>query len=182
METSNQALAKALVNLRKTLKNPKKSSKGYNWNYASLTEIHESINEPLIENGLTITQQPTSTMIDGAFLVGVKTILLHESGESMETDFYSPCKDFDPKTIGGFITYYRRYATLAMLDLAPDDEGENNPEKQDFKGKPLSDKQLKLLRTNVDKLTQDEVEQLKLGTMAPQQASIIIGEILNGKR
>jgi len=175
-------LAKALVNLRKTLQNPKKSSKGYNWKYADLAEIHKSINSPLIENGLTITQQPLSTMHEGNFLVGVKTILLHESGEQLENEFLTPCKDFDPKTIGGFITYYRRYATLSVLDLAPDDDGEVNPEKNDFRGKPLSEKQLKLLRANHDKLTEQEVSALKSGTMNPADASAIIGEILNGKR
>lgn len=130
-----EQLAKALVNLRKTLRNPKKSSQGYNWRYANLVQINEAIHEPLIENGLTYYQTNESVITDGKFLSGVKTVLLHESGEQIETMFLAPPKSYDEKDLGGQSTYFRRYALLALFGLAPEDgmeiEGENNAEKID---------------------------------------------------
>jgi hypothetical protein len=180
-----EQLAKALVNLRKTLKNPKKSSKGYNWRYADLVEINNSIDEALQENSLTYYQTPESIVNDGKYMSGIKTVVLHESGEFIENLFLAPPKSYDEKDLGGQQTYFRRYALLAMFGLAPSDDGENNPEKNDDRkigGKAISDKQLALLRTNFDKLTQDEVGLLESKTMGGAQASTIIGEILNGKR
>lgn len=180
-------LAKALVSLRTSLKNPKKASKGYNWKYADLVEVTESINESLIENKLTVVQMPISSLQDGKALMGVKTIVMHESGETIENEFSTPLTDLDPKGVGGFITYYRRYALLAIFGLAPEEEikGEINPEHNKNKvtaNKQISDKQMKLLRENHDKLNPDEVERLKLKTMDATEASTIIGRILGSKK
>ena len=182
-----EQISKALVSLRTSLKNPKKSSKGYNWKYADLVQVTDSINESLIENKLTVLQFPISQMIDGKNLVGVKTIVLHESGEQIENSFSTVLTDLDPKAVGGFITYYRRYALLAIFGLAPEEEitGEINPEKNNNKvqaNKGISDKQLDILRKNADKLTSDEINALANKTMTPAEASSIIGRVLGGKK
>jgi hypothetical protein len=113
-------IAKALVTFHlkvgkigKDASNPFFKSK-----YASLSNILEQINTPLIEAGLTFTQFPTDEN-------GLTTILMHsESGEFIESCYFMrPVKD-DPQGRGSAITYQRRYALASVLGLnvAEDDD------------------------------------------------------------
>lgn len=86
--------------------------------YASLSNILDSIKEPLAKNGLTFVQFPVGAS-------GLTTRLMHESGEWMEaTYFMTPAKN-DPQGIGSAITYQRRYSLGAVLGLniSEDDDG-----------------------------------------------------------
>lgn len=88
--------------------------------YASLSNILDSIKEPLMESGLSIAQFPHKerTLI---------TLLMHgESGEWIES-FYemTPVKD-DPQGRGSVLTYQRRYALSAILLLNIDDDDDGN--------------------------------------------------------
>lgn len=115
-------LAKALIqfhikvdNIKKDATNPFFKSK-----YASLSNILESINFPLIESGLTFSQLPT-----GEF--GLTTILMHaESGEFIQSYYQmKPVKD-DPQGKGSVITYQRRYALSSVLGLNIDEDDDAN--------------------------------------------------------
>ena len=87
--------------------------------YATLQNIQESIRMPLIESGLTVCQFPDHEN-------GLTTIIMHESGEWIESTYYmAPVKN-DPQGIGSCITYQRRYALCAALNLSIgdlDDDG-----------------------------------------------------------
>lgn len=87
--------------------------------YASLQNIQDAIREPLIECGLTISQHPEGEH-------GLTTILMHESGEWIESHYImTPVKN-DPQGIGSCITYQKRYALVSILNLSindPDDDG-----------------------------------------------------------
>jgi hypothetical protein len=52
------------------------------------------------------------------------TVLVHaETGERIESRYPVRCKDpQDPQKVGGAVTYARRYALLALLGLAPEDD------------------------------------------------------------
>jgi len=101
--------------IRKDASNPFFKSK-----YASLSNILDAIDIPLIESGLSFAQFPTGKN-------GLTTILMHgETGEWMESDYeMKPVKD-DPQGIGSAITYQRRYALSAILGLNIDDDDDAN--------------------------------------------------------
>lgn len=87
--------------------------------YATLQNIQEAIREPLIECQLTISQHPEGEH-------GLTTILMHSSGEWIESYYVmTPVKN-DPQGIGSCITYQKRYALVSILNLSvndPDDDG-----------------------------------------------------------
>lgn len=84
--------------------------------YASLANILSTIQKPLSECGLAVSQFP-----DGDALT---TIIVHsESGEWMESSYVMPvAKANDPQAMGSAITYARRYALGSILNLNIDDD------------------------------------------------------------
>jgi hypothetical protein len=103
-----------IVAIKKDAKNPFFKS-----SYASLGQIISSIREPLAKNGLSITQFPSQ---DGT----LTTTLMHDSGEwiSATTSVYAAKND--PQSLGSAITYMRRYALGAALNLAIDTDDDGN--------------------------------------------------------
>lgn len=110
--------------------------------YASLQNIQEAIREPLIECGLSVSQHPEGEH-------GLTTILMHESGEWIESHYImNPVKN-DPQGIGSCITYQKRYALTSILNLSisdPDDDGNyatygnGNPSQSEKSDKPWLNK------------------------------------------
>lgn len=124
MEKSNSIvnLSKALITFHVKIGKIKKDAKNpfFKSSYASLSNILDTINEPLIESGLSFSQFPT-----GEF--GLTTILLHgDSGEFIQSTYeMKPVKD-DPQGRGSVITYQRRYALASVLGLNIDDDDDAN--------------------------------------------------------
>jgi len=111
----------AFIPLKKDASNPFFKS-----NYATLAAVNDAVDTALGKNGLTIIQLPQ--LKDDRMVL--TTCLLHESGESISFDYLlSPAKD-DPQGMGSAITYARRYAKMAILGLAPDDEDGNAASKR----------------------------------------------------
>lgn len=82
--------------------------------YASITDVIETIQAPLSEVGLSFAQFP-----DGQALT---TILMHASGQWIESSYQlNPVKG-DPQGWGSAITYARRYALTAILGLGTEDD------------------------------------------------------------
>jgi len=116
-----ESLAKAqgvMVPAKKGAENPFFKSK-----YADLASVWDVCRGPLSENGLSIVQAiavpaPGETIL--------QTILLHTSGQLIVSSYpVKPVKD-DPQGMGSAITYARRYALMAMIGIAPeDDDGES---------------------------------------------------------
>jgi len=103
---------------RKDSNNPFHKSK-----YADLGSVWDAVREPLRKNGLSIMQLPSEAP---AGYVGLVTIVLHESGQSISEKFFMPVKDDkNPQAVGSALTYARRYALSAALGVCPeDDDGE----------------------------------------------------------
>lgn len=104
--------------LAKDAKNPFFKS-----DYLSLDKIIEETRPILQKHGLSVMQFPSG---DGSN-VSVTTMLLHTSGEYIESDplVMKPVKN-DPQAIGSCISYARRYSYQAILSLntgAEDDDG-----------------------------------------------------------
>lgn len=123
MHKSNsiQEIAKALITFQVKVDSIKKDAKNpfFKSSYASLANILDSIKEPLIECGLSILQFPTGDY-------GLTTILLHDSGEYLKSEYnMKPVKD-DPQGRGSAITYARRYAIASILCLNIDEDDDGN--------------------------------------------------------
>lgn len=90
--------------------------------YASLDNIIDEIRPILTKHGLSVIQMPGG---DGE-MFSMTTMLLHESGEWIESDPIKmrPVKN-DPQGIGSCTTYARRYSLAAFLSLntGEDDDG-----------------------------------------------------------
>ena len=115
-------IAQALIVFHLKVDTIKKDAKNpfFKSTYASLTNILDAINEPLIESGLAISQFPTGAD-------GLTTILIHgESGEWISSTYeMRPVKD-DPQGRGSCITYQRRYALASILSLNIDEDDDGN--------------------------------------------------------
>lgn len=90
----------------------------YDFWYAPLDKILEATRPALTKYGLTVTQPPCGGDI-------VRTMLCHSEGGRMETIMFIPAYR-DIKDMGGFITYIRRYAQSAILNVAADDDADDN--------------------------------------------------------
>ena len=118
-------IAKALVKCQKEFKAVGKNSQGYSYNYADLTSILEYAQPIYTKHGLAITQHNVSKMFGKTVVAGVKTMLLHESGEWMASEMYAPVTSTKQNSlqqnIGITVTYFRRYGIQSVLGLSTED-------------------------------------------------------------
>jgi len=103
----------------------------YNSRYASLGAVIEASKKALSNNGLSVSQ-PT---VSNEYGVGISTLLLHESGEWIESTVTIPVTDGKniAQEAGKTITYLRRYSLASILNLYSDEDtdGEQKvPQKQ----------------------------------------------------
>ena len=115
-------LATALVKAQDQLHNLSKNAEGYGYKYLTLDKLIDETRMALAECGLVVLQPMES--IDGA--PAVKTVLMHESGESIEGVYpISPVtmkKCNNAQELGAAVTYARRYGLAAMLNIAQTDD------------------------------------------------------------
>lgn len=111
-------IAAALVKFQASVSKVAKESNNpfFKSKYASLANILDTIQKPLSECGLAISQFPDANALT--------TIIVHsESGEWMESSYTMPvAKQNDPQAMGSAITYARRYALGSILNLNIDDD------------------------------------------------------------
>jgi hypothetical protein len=128
-------IAKALLEAQKQMGNATKDSKNpfFKSSYADLNAIREACMPALNANGIVVLQ-PTINIEGKNF---VKTLLLHESGESLEclTEIiYS--KQNDAQSQGSGITYARRYGLQSFVNVGAEDDDGNRASNN----KPVIDK------------------------------------------
>jgi len=114
-------LAAALAKAQKAIKGAVKDAKNphFNSRYADLATIHDACREPLAENEIAVVQSPHA---DGN-LVRLTTLLIHSSGEWVESDpLQVQARDAAPQAVGSCLTYLRRYQLAAMVGVAPEDD------------------------------------------------------------
>lgn len=120
---TNNAIAKAFIEAQKEMVNAIKDSNNpyYKSKYADLNSVREACIPSLNKFNIAVLQPTIS--IDGKNYV--KTILLHESGETIEslTEILFS-KQGDPQAQGSGITYARRYGLQSLVCIgAEDDDG-----------------------------------------------------------
>lgn len=123
-------LAAALARAQRVMGGAAKDSKGNFGKYATLASVWEACREPLAANELSVAQFPSS---DGAGYVSVRTLLLHSSGEALESDIGAKARDASPQAVGAVITYLRRYALAAMVGIAPEDDDAESAQPRQFR-------------------------------------------------
>ncbi len=179
MENINKALLQAqkeMMGASKDAKNPFFKSK-----YATLNSVWAAAKEPLHNNGI-VCLQPID-LLDGQQVV--KTVLIHESGESIESNCPIICaKQNDPQAMGSAITYARRYSLASILGMMTDedDDGEKamarktEPKKIESKV-CISKEQMEKLKTMSDEDIQKTLDWANikmLGQLSTEQAAKII--------
>lgn len=109
-------LAKALAGFQekkiKIAKENEVDMKTFKYAYADLSTIIEKVTEGLAAEELSFAQFPTGKN-------GLKTILMHSSGEWIEEIMEMP-PTTTAQAQGSAITYARRYALCAALGISPD--------------------------------------------------------------
>lgn len=99
---------------------PKDSSNPhFNSRYADLASIVDACRPALAANEIAVLQSPSAD----ANLVRMTTLLLHSSGEWIQSDeLQVQARDANPQAVGSCLTYLRRYQLAAMVGVAPDDD------------------------------------------------------------
>lgn len=89
--------------------------------FATLASVTAAIKGPLSKHGVARHQAPMSTA-DKPDIVGVRTTLMHGSGEWIAATVWSKAGQPGPQALGSVITYLRRYSLAAAAGVAPDDD------------------------------------------------------------
>ena len=115
-------LATALSALQGEIEDAKKESQAHAYKYADLPTVLQIARPLLCKHGLAVTQFP----VNHGDRVGVKTRLMHTSGEFLEEEMTMPVHEgrgMSPaQAAGSVITYCRRYSLTAVLGISQEDD------------------------------------------------------------
>ena len=118
-------LGKALALCQGEFEAVAKTSKANKYNYADLEAVLNASRAITSKYGLSVVQMNMSKALGNNLLVGVKTMLLHESGQYITGEIYVPAVPTKMNTLvqmaGVNITYLRRYGLQSILGLATTD-------------------------------------------------------------
>jgi hypothetical protein len=114
-------IAKALVKAQLEMITPKKGSVNpfFKNKYADLNDVLAAVVPALNNNGIVLLQPLVN--IDGKNFV--KTVLMHESGETFESLAEIFCKNTnDAQAYGSGVTYARRYSLSSICGIGSEDD------------------------------------------------------------
>jgi hypothetical protein len=118
------AMAKAQSQIKTALKDSKNPH--FKSSYADLTSVWDACREALTNNGFSVVQR-TDFDYGEVWLI---TMLLHSSGEYLESRYpLRPVKQ-DPQGFGSAITYARRYCLAAIVGVVADEDDDGNAASQ----------------------------------------------------
>jgi hypothetical protein len=126
----------ALVAAQGDLSNPIKAKKAntgtYSYTYADLAGVLDHVRPVLAKHSLGLVQDVE--VAEGR--VGITTTLIHSSGESLKFGPLAASAPVDMQKLGSAITYARRYALVAALGIAADEDDDGAAAKDAPKSKP----------------------------------------------
>lgn len=124
MEAGLDNLAPALVALQADLKPVEKSANNpfFKSKYAPLPAVMEAVQPLLAKHKLAISQFVTHLDAQSA----LRTILIHESGQTLQDVQPLLITKPDPQAQGSAITYARRYGVMSVLGLVADEDDDGN--------------------------------------------------------
>jgi hypothetical protein len=118
-------LAGALAKAQSELEHAKKDSTNphFKSKYADLAGVVDTIRPTLAKHDLSVVQGFVPTQ-DG---VTLETRIVHASGEWISDEgLYLPADTRKAQAFGSAATYARRYALMALVGVAPDDDDDGN--------------------------------------------------------
>lgn len=118
-------LAAALAAAQAELRNPAFDSTNphFKSKFASLAGVRDAITPVLSKHGLSVSQLTTN---DDQGRACVETILLHSSGQWIGSTLTVPAPKADAHGTGSAITYARRYALMAIVNVVGDEDDDGN--------------------------------------------------------
>lgn len=125
-ETQSEIL-KALAQFHKNIIQPKKDANNpfFKSKYVPLENVTEVIDKVAPEYGLAYAQEALTNTDKG--MVGVTTLLTHESGEWIEFDpLFLKADKQTAQGYGSAITYARRYALSSAFGIASETDDDGN--------------------------------------------------------
>jgi len=176
MSESIDQLAIALCEAQSEMRHAKKDSQNpfFKSKYADLTSIVEAVKEVSHKNGLSYSQIGIPS--DGA---GVRTILMHKSGQWLASDVcVKPVKE-DPQSFGSAMTYARRYGLQAIYGLSAEEDDDGNAASRSTPPKPSAKKPAAKKQAPKKPWTKEQNEKLRERAaslnMTPQDIAIFKG-------
>ncbi len=128
----------------------------------------DAIREPLSANGLSIVQQPIDGATGGVLL---RTILLHSSGQALESQFTMPLKpNASAQDVGSALTYARRYTLMALVGIAPEDDDGNAATGRQAPAQAKAE-----VNVDWDTLSKAELAKFKLAQSDPEKRLLYSG-------
>ena len=139
------AVVAALAEMPTIAKSHTARAGSYSYSYADLADVVEVVRPILTAHGLAVMQQPSHGP-DGSLCL--RTTLLHTSGDAV-SELMPLGPPREAQAMGSMLTYARRYALVALLGLATEDDdygasAEPEPPKRGG-GRRASEKQLGLI-------------------------------------
>jgi hypothetical protein len=126
MTKTRPTIYEALAKAQGEMTNPKKDTKAFQYKYTQLDQIIDIAKPVLAKHGLGIIQFPKTACGDeGQNLVGVQTVIFHDSGETIESEYFTQQTKPGPQEMGSLLTYMRRYAYLGAVGIHPQDEDDD---------------------------------------------------------
>ena len=120
------ALAAAQVEIQNATTNVENNFT--NKKYADLASVLDAVRAPLAKNGIALFQ---ITEDQSSSVLGIRTILAHESGQTIQDLITMSPPKLDPQGVGSCRTYMRRYAILAMTGIAGAEDNDAEGTKAD---------------------------------------------------
>jgi hypothetical protein len=157
-------IATALSKFQQAITNPHNSATNpfFKSKYAPLNDVINHIKKPLSEQGLSFIQ---STSGDGSDVV-VTTLLMHDSGEWIESDpLHLKAEKNTAQGVGSAITYGRRYSLSAVLGISSEDDDDANqkqaePKKEEKLITQAQRTRLFAVTENNEEILRDAISQL----------------------
>lgn len=153
-------IAVAFLKAQSEMSAPKKDNSNpfFKSKYADLNSVLEAVMKPLQDNKIAVLQ-PTVTVEGKNY---VKTILLHESGETLESFteiLYAKANDAQGQ--GSGITYARRYGLQSLCGVgAEDDDGNKASKPNNSNAQENKEEQDRQLQIKLDLDSAGTVEEL----------------------
>lgn len=104
--------------------NPAFRRDGKPLHYATLQDVIEGTRSALNANGIALLQFPADS--ENPKRIGIITLLSHSSGEYLESRYTFPLGSDLAHGTGSAITYAKRYAMCAILNVAGDEDDDGN--------------------------------------------------------
>jgi hypothetical protein len=118
------AIAKALAAAQGEMSAAKKDSNNphFKSKYADLTAVWDACRAALSRHSVAVVQAPEPSE-SGVML---RTVLMHESGEWIDSTLFIPAAQSGAQAFGSAMSYARRYSLAAMVGVVADEDDDGN--------------------------------------------------------